>query len=208
MTARALLRAKPTARNSQCSIYPAAGRAGVLTNDASGRPKLSPISIEFLANCTSRGKEASLVQRQTSMQTALNLRAHPRAATRDRRRSEHYYVGRRPEATEVYVVSAAASEPLEHHGYQSSASFDWGAPTAGALELAYAVLAHITESRPPDPICATFCSDVVASLDRSGFVLGHGEVALWLMTAFCHGNEPTVSGWSLSARLRAWRRRR
>ncbi|MEO6859328.1 MAG: DUF6166 domain-containing protein [Solirubrobacteraceae bacterium] len=127
-------------------------------------------------------------------------------------RAEHYYVGRRPRDTEVYVVSRAAIEPLEHHSYRSGSAFDWGAPTPGALELAYAMLAHSTESRPPDPICATFWTEVVACLDRPGFVLAHGEIALWLLTAFCDAEEsPPKRRRSLRdgvRRVRSWGRGR
>lgn len=134
------------------------------------------------------------------MKTRPNPRAKfpPSAPTREAtgtRRSrasrppEHYYVGRRPD-TRVYVVSRAGIEPLEHHEYRSSAPFDWGAPTPGALELAFAMLTHGTRSTPPDRVCAMFWSDVVARLDHPGFVLGHGDVALWLLTAFADGNEP------------------
>lgn len=101
------------------------------------------------------------------------------------RASERYYVGRRPRETDVYIVTGTELEPLEHPSYQSSAAFDWGDLTAGALELAFAMLAHTTDSRPPDPICLTFRAEVVAYLDRAGFVLGDGDIALWLLTAFC-----------------------
>lgn len=131
---------------------------------------------------------------------------------RDLRRPEHYYVGRRSTGTEVYVVSRVGIEPLEHHGYRSSASFDWGAPSPSALELAFAMLAHGTESRPPDLICVTFWTEVVACLDRSGFVLGYGDLALWLLMAFCD-REPAPLRRRLSLRecvrrTRLWRRQR
>jgi hypothetical protein len=116
---------------------------------------------------------------------ALMGRVAP-AATRARRGrgSERYYVGRRPHATEVYIVSGTDVERLEHLGYRSAAPFDWGGSTPGALELAFALLAHTTESPPPEPICQTFRADVVGGLDRAGFVLGDGDIALWLLTAF------------------------
>jgi len=107
---------------------------------------------------------------------------------------EHYYVGRRTRGTPVYVVSASAVDLLEHHGYRGSAAFDWGMSTPGALELAFALLAHSTESRPPDSICTTFRSEVVARLDHHGFVLGFGEIALWLLTAFSGAGEPPNGG--------------
>lgn len=129
-----------------------------------------------------------------------------------RRRPEQYYVGRRPQETEVYVVSHATIEPLDHHYYRSSAPFDWGAESPGALELAYAMLAHSTDSAPPDPISLAFWAEVVACLDRSGFVLGRGEIALWLLTAFGDGEEhPPKRGRRLRdliRRIRPWRRGR
>lgn len=110
------------------------------------------------------------------------------------------------------MVSHATVEPLEHFHYRSGASFDWGALTPGALELAYAMLTHSADSQPPDPICLTFWSDVVASLDRSGFVLGHGEIALWLLTVFFDGEElPPKRSRRLRNRvrgIRSWRRGR
>ncbi len=110
------------------------------------------------------------------------------------------------------MVSRAAIAPLEHHGYRSSAPFDWGATSPGALELAYAMLAHSTESRPPDQVCVRFWTDVVACLDRPGFVLSHGEVALWLLTAFCDGEEPPLKRplglRDRVRRMRSWRWRR
>jgi len=108
--------------------------------------------------------------------------------TRRSRPSERYYVGRRPRDTEVYIVTVTEAEPLDHLRYKSTAAFDWGDLTAGALELAFAILAHITDSRPPDPICQTFWAEVVACLDRAGFVLGDGDIARWLLTAFSEGH--------------------
>lgn len=130
----------------------------------------------------------------------------------DLRRPERYYVGRRSGGAEVYVVSRVGIEPLEHHGYRGSAPFDWGAPSPGALELAFAMLAHVTESRPPDLICLTFWSEVVACLDRAGFVLGYGDLALWLMTAFRDREQlPLRRRMSLRSCVRracSWRQRR
>jgi hypothetical protein len=129
------------------------------------------------------------------------------------RGSERYYVGRRPHDTEVYVVTGTEIEPLEHRGYLSAAAFDWGELTAGALELAFAMLAHTTDSRPPDPICLTFQAEVVACLDRAGFVLGDGDIALWLLTAFCEGDgspgePPPDHRRSLRSRAVGWFRSR
>ena len=162
-------------------------------------------------------------RRGASMNTTNDLRmAFPARAsarkapgtrgTRDLRRPEHYYVGRRSGGTEVYVVSRAGVEPLAHHGRRSSAPFDWGAPSPGALELAFAMLAHGTESTPPDLICVTFWTEVVACFDRSGFVLGYGDLALWLLTAFYDREQPPLrrrlSLRDCVRRVCSWRRQR
>jgi hypothetical protein len=168
------------------------------------------------------GKDLVSDRRGASMNTTNDLRmAFPARASareapgargaRDSRRPEHYYVGRRSSVgTEVYVVSRTGIEPLEHHGYRSSAPFDWGAPSPGALELAFAMLAHGTESRPPELICLTFWTEVVACLDRSGFVLGYGDLALWLLTAFRDREQLPVrrrlSVRDRVRRMRSWRR--
>lgn len=135
-------------------------------------------------------------------------RAAP-AATRARRGrgSERYYVGRRANATEVYIVSGTDVERLEHLGYRSAAPFDWGGSTPGALELAFALLAHTTESPPPDPICQGFRADVVAGLDRGGFVLGDSDIALWLLTAFLDDTNNDPFEPRRSARIRRTARR-
>lgn len=115
----------------------------------------------------------------------LVARATPTPSRRARKVvPDRYYVGRRPERTEVYVVGSTELVPLPHLGYQSDADFDWGCITEGALELAFAILAHSTKSRPPDLVCGAFCNEVVACLDRTGFVLSHGDIALWLLTSF------------------------
>jgi hypothetical protein len=107
-----------------------------------------------------------------------------RRASRLHRAGERYYVGRRARETEVYVVTGTHVEALEHLGYQTSAAFDWGDLTPGALELAFALLVRSTGRRPPPPICETFRADLIAGLHCAGFVLGDGDIALWLLTAF------------------------
>jgi len=113
----------------------------------------------------------------------LLARSAPAPTRRQRsHRPDRYYVGRRPETTEVYVVSGTELEPLAHLNHHSQAAFDWGGLTAGTLELAFAMLAHSTESQPTDLVCRTFRAEVLAGLDRAGFVLSRGDIALWLMT--------------------------
>jgi hypothetical protein len=99
-------------------------------------------------------------------------------------RPERYYVGRRLDETEIYTVSRAELKPLAHLHYQSDAAFEWGFSTAGSLELAFAMLAHTTESRPTDLVCRMFCAEVVACLDRAGFVRSSSEIVAWLITVF------------------------
>jgi hypothetical protein len=105
---------------------------------------------------------------------------------------ERHYIGRRPDATEVYVLGKGAPQLLAHPTYQGTAAFDWGGATPGALELAFAVLAHATERRPTDLVCQAFSADVVARLDHAGFVLTDGDVAIWLMTSFADAEPPAA----------------
>ena len=129
---------------------------------------------------------------------------------------ERFYVGRRPGAREVYVVTDTAVEPLAHLGYQSAAAFDWGCATPGALELAYSLLTNATARQPTHLVCRAFCEEVVACLDHAGFVLCDGDIALWLMSALsaAHTTGPgpqhdheTNQAWRALAWLRARLRR-
>lgn len=143
---------------------------------------------------------------------ALSSLTRPRRS----RRSERCYVGRRPGSTEVYVVSRTAVEPLAHLGYRSTAAFDWGRSSAGALELAFSLLTHATGRRPTHLVCRAFCGEVVACLDHPGFVLCDGDVALWLMSALSSAetadqdpqrDQDAHQGWRPLARLRSRLRR-
>jgi hypothetical protein len=125
-----------------------------------------------------------------------------------------YYVGHRQRRRQVYVVTRAELEPLGHCGYRSDAAFDWGKVTDGALELAFSILADSTRSEPTDLVCEAFCREVVAALDQAGFVLHHGDVALWLLTRFGdpgpdgpeRGQPPGLARRAVD-RIRAWLRR-
>lgn len=63
---------------------------------------------------------------------------------------ERYYVGRRPASStpQVFLVGEGV-EPLRHPGFRTTAGFDWGRDTAGALELAYAMLTTRWRPQPP-----------------------------------------------------------
>lgn len=144
--------------------------------------------------------------------------AHPTPVPTHHRRPyppDRYYVGRRCK-TEVRVVGRAEVEPLPHLKYRSGAEFDWGLCNVGALELAFALLADATESHPADVVCRAFCAEVIACLDPAGFVLSHGDVAIWLMTvAENAGDWPSDRGADghkqlgarASRRIRSWLRR-
>ncbi|MGH2864136.1 MAG: DUF6166 domain-containing protein [Solirubrobacteraceae bacterium] len=141
--------------------------------------------------------------------------ARPRRPRRSRR-SERCYVGRRPGATEVYVVSGAGVEQLVHLGYRSTAAFDWGRSTPGALELAFSLLTHATRRQPTQLACRAFCGEVVACLDHAGFVLCDGDLALWLMGALSsaetadrdsQGDHHARQGWCAPPWLRSRLRR-
>ncbi len=141
-------------------------------------------------------------RRDGSLSTEARATSRPltaRAAqgpARGRRRHSHShsqegcYVGRRLDATEVHIVSRAELEPLPQLNYQSSEAFNWGCSTAGALEVAFAMLVYTTETRPTDLVCRTFCAQVVACLDPAGFVVSHGDIALWLMIGFSTPTPP------------------
>ena len=98
--------------------------------------------------------------------------------------SARYYVGRRPAQTEVHVLGRSELEPLAHVGYGNDAAFDRGGSTEGALELAFSMLTHATQSQPTDLIDRAFRAEVVTRLNPGGFVLSYGEIALWLLTGF------------------------
>lgn len=146
----------------------------------------------------------------TAGRLKLALRAPPSPLRRRHsRRPERYYVGRRPEATEVYVVSGTEPRRLAHPCYQGTAAFDWGCVAPGALELAFAMLTQTTERRPTDLVCRAFCEEVVARLGHAGFVLTDGDIAIWLMTAFFDAETYRVKpqpdgGASRGARALAW----
>src|ERR1035438_2270746 len=60
-------------------------------------------------------RDASLVAEARVTEHPLSARAAPRPAGRWRlQRPELYYVGRRPAATEVHIVSRTELEPLPH----------------------------------------------------------------------------------------------
>lgn len=92
----------------------------------------------------------------------------------------------------VYVVHRADVEPLTHLQYRSTAPFDWGRQTDGALELAFALVSHAALGDPPLPICRVVCEEIVSRLPADGFVIARGEIALWLLAApdgyFAHPN--------------------
>jgi hypothetical protein len=93
-----------------------------------------------------------------------------------RRAQERFYVGRRAEAAEVYVVTRHDVERLRPAGV-----FAWGAEVErGGAELALAILRHATGREPPEPVSDQFWVEVVASLPHAGFVLGCDDIALWL----------------------------
>lgn len=110
-----------------------------------------------------------------------------------RPRAGWFYVGRRPAATEVFVVSAASVARLGHREHRSPAAFDWGqeACWAGRLELAYALLADVTAHRPPEAATFSLYRYVVSRLARNGFVLSDVDLLLWISV---EGENPL--GWA------------
>jgi hypothetical protein len=105
------------------------------------------------------------------------------ASPRRRGAQNRFYVGRRAERCEVYIVTPRDVEPLRPPAGRSNAGFAWGfdAQHAGA-ELAFAILSHTTGREPPERLCDRFRAEVVASLPDAGFVVGCDDIALWLAT--------------------------
>ncbi len=92
-----------------------------------------------------------------------------------------FYVGRRTDATEVYVVTPGDVERLRHLRYRSESPFEWSPSTdAGGVELAFAILSHVTGRRSPDSVCTQFRAEVVAALPPDGFVIGGDDIRRWL----------------------------
>lgn len=90
----------------------------------------------------------------------------------------------------MYIVSRTGLEPLAHPSYKSSAAFQWGCVSAGALELSFALLADAAGSQPTELVCRAFCTEVVERLEDAGFVLTAGDIAVWLMGALSHAGSP------------------
>jgi hypothetical protein len=159
---------------------------------------------------TTAGESLTAGSATTAGRLKRALRTAPSPWRRGRSgRPERYYIGRRPEATEVYVVSGTEPQRLAHLCYQGTAAFDWGCVAPGSLELAFAMLAHTTERPPTDLVCRAFCDDVVARLDHAGFVLIDGDIAVALMTAFVDSGPSTAEpqsgrGTSRWQRTLAW----
>jgi hypothetical protein len=115
----------------------------------------------------------------------VSRRAFPSHSARPRRRGQaRFYVGRRGERSEVYVVTLRDVERLRTPGPCSDAAFEWGGHAErGGAKLAFAILSDMTGRQPPDPVCAQFDDEVVALLPDPGFVLGCDDIALWLAAA-------------------------
>ena len=76
------------------------------------------------------------------------------------------------------------------------------------------MLAHATQSRPTDLVCRAFCAEVVTRLNRAGFVISNGDIALWLLTSIgdASSGEPGPQhriglGAGLANRIPTWMRR-
>lgn len=122
------------------------------------------------------------------------LAAKPRRS----RGQEHFYVGRRPGRTEVYVVSLQDVERLSPRADCDEDAFEWGSDAEpAALELAFAILCDSTRREPPQRVCAQFHAEVVADLPYAGFVVGCDDIALWLAA-----ERRDVQAWRPSSRRR------
>jgi hypothetical protein len=97
-------------------------------------------------------RDASLAAEARVTEHPLSARAAPRPAGRRRlQRPELYYVGRRPAATEVHIVSRTELEPLPHLNYQSGVPFDWGLLDSGraGARLRHACAHHREPANEP-----------------------------------------------------------
>ena len=105
----------------------------------------------------------------------------PAATPRRRAAQERFYVGRRAERPEVFIVTLRGVEPLRPPAERGDDAFAWGsdARQAGA-DLAFAVLSHATGRQPPEWVCDEFCAEVVTSLPDAGFAVGRDDIDLWL----------------------------
>ena len=123
------------------------------------------------------------------------------AAPRRARAPKRFYVGRRAEMTEVYVVTSSKVESLRGRARRADAAFDWASDAGpGAFELAFAILCDSTRRQPPEPACTQFQADVLALLPWAGFVLGCDDVAQWLA-----GESRGTRIWRRRGLTRGWR---
>ena len=126
---------------------------------------------------------------------------------------ERYYVGRRPASStpQVFLVGEGV-EPLRHPGFRTTAGFDWGRDTAGALELAYAMLSHALAASAAKATCRQFAREILAALDPDGFVLSCEEVVRWVIATLPQAEIPRDAHPGpiarAAARIRRWHRRR
>jgi hypothetical protein len=126
----------------------------------------------------------------------------PAAAAPPRARvPKRFYVGRRSETAEAYVVTSRKVERLRPRAHCADAAFDWASDAGpGAIELAFAILRDATRRRPPEPACVQFQADVLASVPWAGFVLGCDDVARWLA-----GESRGTRTWRRRWLTRGWR---
>lgn len=114
----------------------------------------------------------------------LHHAAAPRAAGEEH---PNYYVGRRSLAVggmtanlTVQAVGRHAVRDLRHHRRWSMAAFDWSSESAGAIELAYALLEDLTGMYPSAEICTELAVEVLLHLPADGFVLADMDLLGWL----------------------------
>lgn len=114
----------------------------------------------------------------------LHHAAAPRAAGEEH---PNYYVARRSVGVgglsanlSVQAVGRHAVRDLRHHRRWSMAAFDWAAQSAGAIELAYALLEDLTGLYPSVDLCTALTSEVLLHLPADGFVVADTDLLAWL----------------------------
>ncbi|WP_259314433.1 hypothetical protein [Capillimicrobium parvum] len=96
-----------------------------------------------------------------------------------------FHAGRRPERTEVYVVTAGDAQRLWSRG-EGGDAFGWGpAADRGGARRAVAILDHATRRQSPEDVCTRFHANGIASLLRPGCVLDIDDIDLWLAAEEC-----------------------
>ena len=102
-----------------------------------------------------------------------------------------FYVGRRPfETAELYVVTPGGVDRMCSRQRFRSTRLDWTTSDRAALELGFAMLAHVGRAAPDEVLVTRFVADVLSRMPVAGFVLAATDILLWVKWA------STAADWS------------